>query len=304
MDAGGVVVGLRLRPHRQHRRQAHPGRPRLRQRVDQRQRPDAVRVDANALHPEPRRAAGRAAIQWRWRARTSGSDGPRVCSTSTRRAVPITRPSSKRSTTPAALQNFVANDVYTTDNKSAFVHVTLRLHRAAARIGRRALHGRVEDQHVRSRPRAQPLRRPADLRRLPHGLESSASTSRLPTTSFCTRKRPRASASESATPRIFTVGQLMALAGRGAVEPGDRRKLEFLDNRLRLNAAVFTSDYDPRVRQTGGVNQCDAPTSLNPIPYRLQGGYCPPARSSRARRACRGSSTTTRRASSTATSWS
>jgi iron complex outermembrane receptor protein len=81
--------------------------------------------------------------------------------------------------------------------------------------------------------------------------------------------------SESATPRIFTVGQLMALKGEELVSEEIGAKLEFLESRLRLNAAIFTSDYDPRIRQTGGVNQCDDPASLNPIPYRLQGGTCP-----------------------------
>jgi len=52
-------------------------------------------------------------------------------------------------------------------------------------------------------------------------------------------------------------------------------KFGLLDNRLRLNVAVFASDYDPRIRQTGGVNQCDSPTSLTPVPYRLGGGLCP-----------------------------
>src|SRR5690606_38013328 len=81
--------------------------------------------------------------------------------------------------------------------------------------------------------------------------------------------------SEGATPRIFTVGQLMALRGEELLSNEIGAKLEFLDRRLRLNAAVFRSDYDPRIRQTGGVTQCDAPTDLNPTPYRLAGGLCP-----------------------------
>jgi iron complex outermembrane recepter protein len=45
-------------------------------------------------------------------------------------------------------------------------------------------------------------------------------------------------------------------------------KLEFLDNRVRLNAAIFTSDYDPRVRLAGGVVQCDFFDDPDPQPYR------------------------------------
>ena len=56
--------------------------------------------------------------------------------------------------------------------------------------------------------------------------------------------------SESATPRIFTVGQLMALDGEELLSEEIGAKLEFLENRLRVNAAIFTSDYDPRIRQT------------------------------------------------------
>ncbi len=53
-------------------------------------------------------------------------------------------------------------------------------------------------------------------------------------------------------------------------------KTDLLDNRLRVNAAIYRSDYDPRSIQVGGVGQCDAPSDPDPTPYRLAGAQCPP----------------------------
>ena len=99
--------------------------------------------------------------------------------------------------------------------------------------------------------------------------------------------------SEAATPRIFTVGQLMALEGEELLSTEIGAKLEFLDQRLRVNMALFQSDYDPRVRQTGGVNQCDLRRSSIPCPIGSAAESARPGRSSRDRRGFRGSTTRT-----------
>jgi iron complex outermembrane receptor protein len=172
------------------------------------------------------------------------------------------------------LLNFVANDGYTTDNESAFVHVTYDFTERLRVSGG----ARYTDE-----TKTNTFDHGANLNRSDVPLIFGDSRTdwkvsldfQLNDSMFLYAQAATGFTSESATPRIFTVGQLMALKGEELVSEEIGAKLEFLDNRLRLNAAIFTSDYDPRIRQTGGVNQCDAPTELNPIPYRLQGGTCP-----------------------------
>ena len=111
-----------------------------------------------------------------------------------------------------ALLNFVANDGYTTDNQSAFFHVTYDFTERLSGVGRRPVHGRGEDQHVRPWSGAQSFRRAAGLRRFASGLEGER---RLPAQRhhFLYAQAATGFTSDAATPRIFTVGQLMALQG-------------------------------------------------------------------------------------------
>jgi iron complex outermembrane receptor protein len=77
------------------------------------------------------------------------------------------------------------------------------------------------------------------------------------------------------TPRIFTVGQLQPIDPEEVLTYEVGAKLDLLDS-LRINSAVYYSEYDPRLIQVGGVNQCDAVDDPDPTPYQLQGGVCPP----------------------------
>ena len=173
-----------------------------------------------------------------------------------------------------ALANFVANDLYSTENKSAFVHVTYDFtERLRVSGGTRY----TDESKTNSFDHGPALNR-SDVPLLFGDSRTDWKVSvdyQLNDRMFLYAQAATGFTSEAATPRIFTVGQLMALKGEELVSTEIGAKLEFLDNRLRLNAAVFTSDYDPRIRQTGGVNQCDAPNVLNPVPYRLGGGLCP-----------------------------
>jgi iron complex outermembrane receptor protein len=172
------------------------------------------------------------------------------------------------------LLNFVANDGYTTENRSAFVHVAYDFtERLSVSGGARY----TDEEKTNTFDHGPALNRSS----APLIFGDSRSDWKISVdfqlndAMFLYAQAATGFTSESATPRIFTVGQLMALKGEELVSYEIGAKLEFLDNRLRLNAAVFRSEYDPRIRQTGGVNQCDSPTSLTPIPYRLQGGNCP-----------------------------
>jgi iron complex outermembrane recepter protein len=174
-----------------------------------------------------------------------------------------------------ALLNFVANDGYTTDNESAFVHVTYDFtERLRVSGGTRY----TDEAKTNTFDHGPSLNR-SDVPLIFGDSRTDWKLSldfQLNDSIFLYAQAATGFTSESATPRIFTVGQLMALKGEELVSEEIGAKLEFLDNRLRLNAAVFTSEYDPRIRQTGGVNQCDHQDELNPVPYRLAGGNCPP----------------------------
>ncbi len=173
------------------------------------------------------------------------------------------------------LSNFVANDGYSTENKSAFVHVTYDF------TERLRVSGgvRYTDESKSNTFDHGPSLNRADIPLIFGDSRSDWKASvdfSLTDSVFLYAQAATGFTSEGATPRIFTVGQLMALRGEELVSNEIGAKLEFFDNRLRVNAAIFQSDYDPRIRQTGGVTQCDAPNNLNPAPYRLgQGGLCP-----------------------------
>jgi iron complex outermembrane recepter protein len=173
-----------------------------------------------------------------------------------------------------ALANFTANDGYTTENSSAFVHVTYEFTDKLRLSG--GLRYTQEDKsntfdHGPSLNRANfPLIFGDDRTDWKLSVDYSLSDK-----IFLYAQAATGFTSEGATPRIFTVGQLMALKGEELLSDEVGVKFDLLDNRLRLNVAVFESEYDPRIRQTGGVNQCDAPANLSPIPYRLAGGLCP-----------------------------
>ena len=173
-----------------------------------------------------------------------------------------------------ALANFVANDGYSTDNQSAFVHVTYDFTERLRVSGG----ARYTDESKSNTFDHGPALNRSSVPLLFGDSRSDWKVSvdfQLNDNMFLYAQAATGFTSEGATPRIFTVGQLMALKGEELVSNEIGAKLEFLDKRLRVNAAVFTSDYDPRIRQTGGVNQCDAATVLNPTPYRLGGGNCP-----------------------------
>ena len=172
-----------------------------------------------------------------------------------------------------ALQNFVANDLYSTDNKSLFMHVAYDFTERLGVSGGVRYTDETKDHTFDHNP-AFPRR---DISFGDSRTDWKASVDfALTDTIFLYTQAATGFTSEGATPRIFTIGQLSSLDGEELVSYEIGSKLEFLDNRLRLNAAIFTSDYDPRVRSAFGVvSQCDAPDSLNPFPYRLAGGTCP-----------------------------
>ncbi|HEX5046636.1 MAG TPA: TonB-dependent receptor [Gammaproteobacteria bacterium] len=174
-----------------------------------------------------------------------------------------------------ALANFTANDGYTTDNDSAFVHVSFDLTQKLRLSGGLRYTDEAKTNTFDHGPALNRSDVPLIFGDSRTDWKASIDYS-LSEKIFLYVQAATGFTSEGATPRIFTVGQLMALPGEELLSEEIGAKFTLLDDKLRLNVAVFQSDYDPRIRQTGGVTQCDAPTNLNPVPYRLgTGGVCP-----------------------------
>jgi iron complex outermembrane receptor protein len=82
--------------------------------------------------------------------------------------------------------------------------------------------------------------------------------------------------SAGVTPRIFTAEQLRPLEGEEVVNYELGTKIELFDKRLRMNSAIFYLDYKNRLTQVTG-SQCNLAGSDDPGPvYFLAGGNCPP----------------------------
>jgi iron complex outermembrane receptor protein len=81
--------------------------------------------------------------------------------------------------------------------------------------------------------------------------------------------------SAGVTPRIFTAEQLRALDGEEVVNYELGAKVELFDKKLRVNSALFYLDYKNRLTQVTG-SQCNLAGSPDPGPvYFLAGANCP-----------------------------
>jgi iron complex outermembrane receptor protein len=171
------------------------------------------------------------------------------------------------------LQNFIANDGYTTENKSAFVHVAYDIsERLRFSGGVRATDEEKTNtfDHTPTLTVDEPLVFGSSRTDWKASLDFA-----LTEDFFLYTQAATGFSSEGAPPRIFAPGQLQRFPAEELVSYEVGGKFDFLDGRVRLNAALYRSDYDPRVRQANGVTQCDAFADPSPVPYRLAGGNCP-----------------------------
>lgn len=172
------------------------------------------------------------------------------------------------------LPNFIADDEFTTESKSLFAHAAYSVTDRLAVSG--GVRSTSEDKtntfaHYGQFVIEDPLLFGDDRTDWKLSVDFS-----LTENIFLYAQGATGFRSEGATPRIFTVGQLGVVPAEEVLTTEIGAKTEFLDQRVRLNAAIFRSDYDPRAIQTFGlVNQCDSPTDPNPTPYFLSGGNCP-----------------------------
>jgi iron complex outermembrane recepter protein len=171
------------------------------------------------------------------------------------------------------LPNFVADDLYTTDNKSAFVHVSYDLSERFSLSGglRYTDESKTNTfQHFGQIVVPEPLSFGGSRTDWKAGVEF-----RVTENVYLYTQAATGFTSEGATPRIFTIGQLRSIPGEELISYEIGAKLDFAQNRVRVNTAFYYSDYDPRSIQVGGVTQCDDPMDPDPFPHRLAGGNCP-----------------------------
>ncbi|MFS8608733.1 MAG: TonB-dependent receptor [Gammaproteobacteria bacterium] len=170
------------------------------------------------------------------------------------------------------LLNFVANDLYTTENKSAFVHLNYRLNERLSVSG--GLRYTNEDKtNVFDHQPGLPVVGPVPFGDTRTDWKVSVDFQAADNV-FLYAQTATGFRSAGYTPRIFTAGQLKPIPPEEVVTYEVGAKVDLLDRRLRINSALFYSDYDPRLVQVGAT-QCDPPDHPDPTPYFLAGGTCP-----------------------------
>lgn len=173
-----------------------------------------------------------------------------------------------------ALPDFVANDFYTTENKSVFLHLNYRLTDRLSLSGGLRYTEEEKTNIFDHQPGSLPVIGPIPFEDSRYDWKISADY-QLNDNVFLYTQAATGFRSAGFTPRIFTLGQLQPIPPEEVITYEIGAKVELFDRRLTANSAIFFSDYDPRLIQVGGVNQCDSPLDPNPTPYFLQGGLCP-----------------------------
>jgi iron complex outermembrane receptor protein len=172
------------------------------------------------------------------------------------------------------LPNFVANDFYTTTNKSVFVHLDYQLTQRLSVSGGLRYTEEEKTNIFDHQPGTLPVIGPVPFNGNRNDWKISLDY-QLNDFTFLYGQVATGFRSAGFTPRIFTLGQLQPIPPEEVRTYEIGAKIELWDRRITANSAIFMSDYDPRLIQVGGVSQCDDPLEPNPTPYFLQGGFCP-----------------------------
>ena len=172
------------------------------------------------------------------------------------------------------LPNFVADDRYSSENKSAFVHLNYAFtDKLSVSTGLRYTDESKTNtfNHIGQITIADPLEF-GDSRVDYNAVIDYKFTDSL----FAYASVASGFRSPGVTPRISTVGQLQSIPGEEAINYELGMKVDLFDHKLRVNPTVFYMDYDPRLFQTTAA-QCNLASDPNPgTPYFLAGGTCPP----------------------------
>ena len=168
---------------------------------------------------------------------------------------------------------FTTDDLYSTENKSAFAHVNYKL------TDRFSVSGglRYSDEsksnffrHIGQFVFPEPLDFGGNHVSFKAGADFQA-TDNL----FLYASVSDGFTSAGVTPRIFTAEQLRALEGEEVINYEMGAKFELFDKKVRMNSAIFYLDYKNRLTQVTG-SQCNLAGSADPGPvYFLAGANCP-----------------------------
>jgi iron complex outermembrane receptor protein len=171
------------------------------------------------------------------------------------------------------LPNFVADDGYTSENKSGFVHVNYKLtDRMSVSGGVRYTDEKKTNtfNHIGQITVLDPLKFGDSRTDYKLGVDFKMGDDAFLYGQIATGFR-----SPGSNPRISTPGQLQSISGEEVINYELGAKFDFLDRRLRLNTAVFYADYDPRLF-LALATQCNVASDPDPgEPFFLAGGNCP-----------------------------
>ena len=168
---------------------------------------------------------------------------------------------------------FVADDTFSSQNTSAFVHGSYKFTDKLALSGglRYTDESKINDfRHYGLVVLPSPLHYGGSRPDYKVGLDYQATDNIFLYTSVAT-----GFTSAGVTPRVFTIGQVQGLPGEEVINYEFGGKVELFDKKLRINSALFYMDWKSRlVNRT--ASQCTLSSNPDPgQPYFLSGAPCP-----------------------------
>jgi len=171
------------------------------------------------------------------------------------------------------LPNFVANDYYTDQNRSAFVHLNYKLtDQWSFSAGVRYTDEGKTNLFQHYNQIVVPYPKGLTQSRFDYNgsIDFQATRDLMVYGSVATGFR-----SPGFNPRISTLGQLVEVPGEEATNYELGTKMDLLQHRLRVNTSFFYLDYAKHLTQILAT-QCNLASDLNAgFPYQLNGGLCP-----------------------------
>jgi iron complex outermembrane receptor protein len=170
---------------------------------------------------------------------------------------------------------FVADDRFTSENQSAFVHLNYQLTDSLSISGGARYSDETKSnlfQHIGLVP-ITTVNFGGDHFDYMVGLDWQASDNLFFYTQTATGFQ-----SAGVTPRVFTLGQIQSLPGEEVTNYEIGAKFDLFDRKLRINSAVFYMDYAKRLVNVAGVTQCNLSSDPDPGPPFFLGGpgtLCP-----------------------------
>jgi iron complex outermembrane receptor protein len=168
---------------------------------------------------------------------------------------------------------FVADDRFTSENKSAFLHANYKLTDTFSVSGGIRYSDEAKQNLFDHRPLVPVTIVDYGESRFDYkfSLDMQFSDSL-----FVYAQTATGFQSAGVTPRVFTVGQIQGLDGEEVTNYELGAKFDMFDNRVRMNSAIFLMDYEKRLINTP-AGQCEPSASLDPGPafFLTPGTPCP-----------------------------